>query len=223
MAITTADIRLYKSETTDGGTIGAEEIVSGVLNNLFSDVSANDAETGTTRYRKFFVKNESAADDANGMTVSLMSFTGGGDWVALFPGTADDTTSNFDNSRIYGVAHATGELDRSTKQIPIEVENGADPTVVFKAGDRIVFADYASRSKITSATIAAVDATTITVNEDVPTDYVLDGSYIGAAIEVGTLAAGSSTAIWVQQNVPPYTQPMVDPADSFSILISFSS
>jgi len=221
MAVTAADIKFYKASADNGGTIGTEEIVSGTLNNLLDDVTGAEAEVGVTKHYKFFVKNTNASDDASTVTISLASFTDGGDNVKIFPGTSDDTTDNFDDSKLFGVAHATGELDRGTKVIPIEVENDMDPTTLFASGDRIVFADSSTYAKIVSATVASVSSGAITVNEDIPADIVLDDSYIGNAIEVATLASGASVGVWIKQSVPAYTQPMEDPADRFVVLVAF--
>jgi hypothetical protein len=50
-------------EATDGGAIDTgREIVSGVLNNLFPDLSAAELAAGGTRYRKLFRRNEHATE-----------------------------------------------------------------------------------------------------------------------------------------------------------------
>jgi len=59
MPIASNDIKYYKSSDTDstGGVISATEIVDDTLNNLFDDVSGDEAQAGDIEYRKIFIKN----------------------------------------------------------------------------------------------------------------------------------------------------------------------
>lgn len=59
MPIVTGDLEYYKSNGTNstGGTITATAITDNTLNNLFDDVSADEADSGATEYRKIFIKN----------------------------------------------------------------------------------------------------------------------------------------------------------------------
>lgn len=59
MPITATDIKYYKSSSGVGlgGPISASEIVSGVLNNIFDNVSSVEATDGDVEYRCIYVKN----------------------------------------------------------------------------------------------------------------------------------------------------------------------
>lgn len=59
MAITSADLKEYKSSNTnsDGGDITATEVVDNTDNNLFTDITGDEAAAGGTEYRKIFRKN----------------------------------------------------------------------------------------------------------------------------------------------------------------------
>lgn len=59
MAIVSADLKEYKSNSTDsdGGAITATEVVDNTDNNLFSDITGDEAAAGGTEYRKAFRKN----------------------------------------------------------------------------------------------------------------------------------------------------------------------
>ena len=71
--IETGDIKIYLSggaSNTDpnaslGGVISTTELVDNTLHNLFAKVSASEAETGSTKYRGVYLKNE------NGHTLTL--------------------------------------------------------------------------------------------------------------------------------------------------------
>lgn len=62
MPITTTDLKEYKSlnAQSDGGAISTTEVVDNVDNNLFTDVTGDEAAAGGTEYRKIFRKNTHA-------------------------------------------------------------------------------------------------------------------------------------------------------------------
>ena len=83
MPILTTDLEIYKSSNTNsqGGTISATAITDNTLNNLFPDVTANQATTGLTDYYKVFVKNNNGS-----LTWGSVGF-----WIASNTTSADDT------------------------------------------------------------------------------------------------------------------------------------
>lgn len=64
MAVAATDLKYYKSTNGDsaGGVISAVEIVAGVKNNLWSDITEAERLAAGTRYRKWFLANEHATD-----------------------------------------------------------------------------------------------------------------------------------------------------------------
>ncbi len=62
MAILTTDLKEYKSLNTDsdGGAISGTEVTDNVDNNLFTDITGDEAAAGGTEYRKIFRKNTHA-------------------------------------------------------------------------------------------------------------------------------------------------------------------
>ena len=219
--MTDADMKYYRAVGDDGGTIGTTEIVDGQIGNLFPDVNATEAEAGNTDYRKFFVKNTHASDSAVNVLVAVVAFTPGDDHVNIFPGTADDTTANFTNTTLYGTAKATAELDRNTKVVSVVLDGQQAVADLFRAGDTIIFVNASDYTRLATATVASTDASTITINEDIPADITLNGSMVANTIGVTPLAAGDSFPVWVQRVVPAYSAAMEDPADSFVIATYF--
>ena len=199
-----ANVKFYNSADDNGGVIDTNsEIITGILNNLFNDIIASQAETGLTRYKKFFIKNEDTTD-LTSCSISLCLRTESSDSIGIFIGTANDTTSTFDNSKIRGIAKATDELDRGTKRINCEVKNKtlAD---YFATNDKLTFID-SIKNKQFAGTIASVGSTYLEINEDVPTSYITADSLLGSSITVGTMTAGQEVAVWVQNYLPPLTQ-----------------
>lgn len=64
MPITATDIVFYQSATglSDGGAESATEIVSGVNNNLWPNISDALRAADGTRYKKFFIRNENTTE-----------------------------------------------------------------------------------------------------------------------------------------------------------------
>jgi hypothetical protein len=58
MAIVSADLKEYKSNATnsDGQDISATEVVDNVDNNLFTDITGDEAAAGGTEYRRYSEK-----------------------------------------------------------------------------------------------------------------------------------------------------------------------
>lgn len=70
MAVTEANFKLYRCATweegaTHGGAISATEILSGVDQGIFDDVTNDQRVSGVVEYRKVFFKNCSPNDSVN--------------------------------------------------------------------------------------------------------------------------------------------------------------
>ena len=137
------------------------------------------------------------------------------DSVGVFLGTANDDETNFDNSKIYGIAKATDELDRATKQIQCEVKNKtlAD---YFATNDKLTFID-SIKNKQFAGTIASVGSNFLEINEEVPTSYITKNSFLGNTLNIGTFSAGQEIAVWIQNYLPPLTQ--YNEANNFELAI----
>ncbi len=75
MAIVSADLKEYKSNSanSDGGDITATEVVDNTDNNLFSDITGDEAAAGGTEYRKSFRKNTHGSLDWQNVVTWLQS------------------------------------------------------------------------------------------------------------------------------------------------------
>jgi len=62
MPIVSADLKEYKSSATnsDGADISVTEVVDNTDNNLFTDITGDEAAAGGTEYRKIFRKTLTA-------------------------------------------------------------------------------------------------------------------------------------------------------------------
>lgn len=100
MAIQASDIKFYKSsvvsdESNNGGGKSANEVVTGVKNNLFPNVTHSERVAGVVRYRKEFVQNE----ESTGLTMQSTRVwigrkTPADDYIEIKAGTDVDTQAN---------------------------------------------------------------------------------------------------------------------------------
>lgn len=209
MAVVSGDIKFYNSLATDGGDIDINnEITSGVLHELLGPVTATESELGVTKYVKFFVKNTNATDTAFAAVIGLSKFSLGDDHLELYKATSAISTTGtetFGSMRAFGVAHATGELDRGTRTIAIEFEDPTTATALFQSNDKVTFYNPTTGEKILSATVNTCSATQLIINQDIDASVVLNNSYVASDVLIGDLAAGASQGIWVKQVVKPYS------------------
>lgn len=100
MAITATDIKFYKSSGTDstGGDISATEITDNTLNNLFDDVSGDEAAAGAVEYRKIFVKN----------THGTLTFVSPKFWIEALTDSSNDEIDISTTTSLTG-SSATGD------------------------------------------------------------------------------------------------------------------
>lgn len=89
MAVTAAQIKLFKSTNSLGGAITATEIVSATLHNLFDIVNATESRDGDTEYRCFYIRNTNTVDTLKSAAIQIVSDTPSADTqIAIGLGTA---------------------------------------------------------------------------------------------------------------------------------------
>lgn len=130
----------------NGGRMASTQLVSGVKNNLFPDVSQAERLAGSVKWRKAFIHIASAQDVAlMNVRVFLDALTPAGDFVTFAPGTATDTEDQI-TSRPYGIGTLNAATTAGATELQLLCEN---PTAYgtlqpFRVGDLIRVADRPS-------------------------------------------------------------------------------
>jgi hypothetical protein len=104
VAIVSTDLKMYFSgDGTPAGSLGgaihATELTDNTLNNLWDDVSGDDASAGDVEYRCIYVKNTHGTLTLNSSKFWIQSNTTGGDSIKVgldlagLNGTADDVAN----------------------------------------------------------------------------------------------------------------------------------
>jgi hypothetical protein len=146
MAILSGELKLYRSlvvndGSTNGGRLSANEMISGVVGNMFPSINDTERAAGSTKYRKVFAKV------ANDEDLTLFSprlymdvVTPGEDMITFFPATQTDTQAAVTGSeRQYGAGVLDASAVATATGITVLVEEGAIP--VFVVGDTIRISD----------------------------------------------------------------------------------
>ncbi|WP_127476539.1 hypothetical protein [Sulfurivermis fontis] len=160
------------SDTTpaqNGGRMAFSQLVSGVKNNLFPDVSQSERTSGSTKWRKAFIHVASAQDTALlNVRLFLDAMTPAGDFVVFHPGTQTDTEDQV-TSRPYGIGTLHANLAAGATQILVACEHNAEYATLqpFRAGDLVRVSNRSSTGgagneewvTVTNATYGAEYAT----------------------------------------------------------------
>lgn len=207
MPIATAEIKWYRpallSDSTpaqNGGRPTETEIVSGVKNNLFPDVSAAQRASGIAHWRKAHVCVKNAANlTLVDPKVSIESGTPGDSYVLLYAGTLTDTEDAV-TGRPYGYGTLAGAEAAAQTEIVVTTEanfSAMSPNP-FQVGDIIRIDDRATvldTGLSEYAEIATVSysgtALTLTLTDGLANAYSA-GAKVASVIEPGNMQTAVS-------------------------------
>lgn len=158
MALDT-DLKLFKAAvnndtTANGGVLSTDEVVSGVAQNVWPNVSRSERIAGSTKYRKVFYKMHDDTDDPlSDAQVMVESTTPGDDWIVASIGTASDTQADIlAADRKYGCAVIQTNVTAGTSTVIVTVEDVSLTTgndQIFQNGDSIRITDMANPDSLT--------------------------------------------------------------------------
>lgn len=228
MPLQASDIKTYKSLAADSDGQGIDvtrEIISGVDNNLFPDVTAAEALSGITRYRKYFKKNTSGVDSWPSVRTFIKQQPNA-DTVSIGVGIdhTDDREGAQGNMTAFSataaVAAVSDGVDARTLTILGEDAAGArqQATLVLN-GTTEVTTGAVTFSKVYHVHVSAEDAARIvtirqgaggTTRGTIGLNFKIcflwrTGTDIDTQAEgfkQGTIAAGGNFAVWVRKVVP---------------------
>jgi hypothetical protein len=177
------------------------EIVSGVINNIWPHVLAAERATGSTLYRKIFAANTNDADETL-ISPALWNdiVTPAGDYIIMFPGTQTDTQATFAgySGKIYGCAVLAADITAGGSTFSVKLED-ASIAGIFSDGDTIRLTDMADPESSTGTeeilTVSGTPALsgltlTITVVETIANDYTTaSGSRAMSMYDTGDVVA----------------------------------
>jgi len=210
MAITSAELKFYKSATnsdsgSNGGRMSTTQVVTGVANNLFPNITNTQRVSGFTRYRKLWLKNTNSSGKSLDNTLMWLDvMTQAGDYLRLHAGTNTDIQSDataYTSWKGAGVANATitGGSDTTVDVL-------ADAATGFNDGDTVHISDGVNEEFIaldsTSGVTWAGNVATLTIADGatVSNSYASGtGTVISACVDLGSI--DSSSSLWSESNI----------------------
>jgi hypothetical protein len=187
---------------SNGGRQTQTQIVSGVKNALFPDVSSAQRTAGATHWRKAFIGVRNADNlPLVDPKISIESGTPGDSYVLLYPGTRTDTEDEV-VERPYGVGTLSADAALGATSLTVAVESadydGMTPNP-FQIGDlvrvdaRPTVAGAGAFEYRTVASVGYVGSVMTLGIDALESAYTAaDGVRIASVIEPGDLAAGYS-------------------------------
>ncbi len=215
MTILNSELKFYKSATVDdtaanGGRMSANEIISGVVQNVFPHVLKAERDAGSTKYRKLFCKVQNDNDETLlGAQFWFDKPTAADDWCVMWPGTQRDAQGDITGSeRIYGCAALSADAAAGGSTLVVEVED-ASLVGIFQDGDTIRVTDKDTPDSttgneefhtISGAPVVSGTEVTITIAGTLASDYTVASSSRAMSVyEPGDVLC--SVDNWVETSV----------------------
>lgn len=179
----------------------SSQLVSGVKNNLFPDVSQSERTAGSTKWRKAFIHINSAQDTALlNVRLFLDSMTPAGDFVVFQPGTQTDTEDQI-SGRPYGIGTLYAPIVGGAVQIQVACEHNAEYATLqpFRIGDLVRVSDRPSTGGAGNeewVTISGVsygtDFATLNVSPALVNNYATSNTLVSSVLELPSVVASFS-------------------------------
>lgn len=212
-----SDIKFFKPTTvndtsSNGGSISTVQYVNGAIADLFQNVLQAEVLTGSTKYRKIFIKNTHSSETLLNPMVWLDKVTPADDFVTLFVGTASDTQANITGSeKKYGSALLSTATTIGSSTIVVTVED-ASLTSMFSNGDSIRISNMTDSSVPLSGTeefhvisgvpVVAGTQVTITIAGTLGTVFATSNTQVMSICTLPDILPNTSSAIWARRVVP---------------------
>ena len=194
------DLVLMKSTVrsdadANGGRMSYTQVSSGVLNNMFPNVTQSERTAGVTRYRKFFFRNKNASNEtAVNSRIWISSRSSGGDYFRLKAGTDTDVQSAADD---YTSWLGTGYISTALAADSTSLEATFDAATGVYAGSVIRLSDSSGGEEFLTIATGGVswngNVATITCTSGARSTYpASQNSLVCGVVDLGDLVAATS-------------------------------
>jgi len=183
----------------NGGRMAFSQLVSGVKNNLFPDVSQSERLAGSTKWRKAFIHVNSAQDTALlNVRLFLDALTPAGDFVVFHLGSQTDSENQI-AGRPYGIGTLYAPVVGGATLLQVNCERNPEYAALqpFRVGDRLRVSDRPSTGGTGNeewVTISAVsydtDFATVDVAPALLNSYATANTLVSSVLELPSAMAG---------------------------------
>ena len=214
MSVQASDLKFFRSVTVsdvanNGGRMSTNEVVTGVKNNLFPNVTNTERLAGLTRYRKKFLKNEESTGLAlNYAKVWVGRRTPAQDYIQIKEGTNTDAQSD---ASAYTSWSGSGTLNENiTGGVTNSFDVLFDTSSGVNDGDEIHLDDGTNEEFVTldstSGVSWAANVATLTIASagTVINSYPITTTIVGSVIDLSVVNA--TTDAWVESGSGTYDE-----------------
>jgi len=233
------DFVVYKSVTisdvaaSNGGRMSTTQATSGVLNNLFPNVTQSERTDGVTRYRKFFFKNKNASNETAATSrIWISQRSTGGDYFRLKGGTNADVQTDaegYTNWSGTGYLSTTLAADSTSMDVIFDAASGVYAGSVIRVSDSSGIEEFLT---VKAAGVSwfgniAMVVTTTAARNTYPSGQ---NSLVCAVIDLGSLAASqdswsesSASGTYDESTYPPLVNNVGTVEDTWTITFTSAS
>lgn len=213
MTLTSSDIILNRSvlnsdtvPAQNGGRMAYTQAVSGVKNNVFSDVSSAQRLSGATRWRKlFWFINSNTATAMFTARVFIDRMTAADDYLLIQPATATGTEATDKNEALlYGVGALASNVLAGVESIAVTCEHADYAALLpFRVGmlvriSNIPVGGGAGTEEfvpLTAVSITGAAATLTFTGYPLANNYLAANTLVSGVIEVAQVAGAFATPV----------------------------
>jgi hypothetical protein len=214
MALVNSDIVLNRSAlisdtvpAQNGGRMIHTQVVDGVKNNAFPDVSSAQRLSGATRWRKlFWFINSNTVTPMHNARVFIDRMTGADDYLLLQSATATGTeATDKDEALLYGAGALDSNVNAGVESIAVTCEHADYATLLpFRAGmlvriSNIPVGDGAGTEEfvlLTAVSFNGAAATLTFTGHPLANAYSASDTLVSGVLEVSTVAGGFNSAAY---------------------------
>jgi hypothetical protein len=204
MAIIGAEIKEYKAAvnvdgSTNGGRMTSNEIISGVRNAVFPNVSQAARTAGVTRWRKIFSKVANDDDlTLENTKIHLTNISSAEDYISIAEGDHDDTYADLSSPQEYGAGELASNVSAGGTEIVVTLEDAS--MLIFdtvSATNVIWISDGVNEEYFENVAASKTDdevTLTLDSGDTLANDYTTaNGTIVASCIDVGDLEASSES------------------------------
>jgi hypothetical protein len=203
MAITVAELKRYKASVNNdtalnGGRMTSNQVLSGVRNALFPNVSEAERVAGLIRYRKVFVK----VANADNLTLfnsllHLTNITGADDRIEIAQGTQIDVFSGLGTPTMYGCGELHAQALTGATSFSAQVED-ASMSIFRTTGNTVWIGDDVNNEYFTNVSATKVDdvyTLTLASGDSLAHTYSTATARVSSVLSLGDIACSFDSVV----------------------------
>jgi len=195
-----SEIKQYRSDvannaSSNGGGMSDNEILTGVKNNVFPDVTQAELLSGVTHHRKVFHKIENADDETLfNSKIHLIENSDGDEYTSLIIGTLTNTEGDLTGSEDeYGISELDDSVSAGESEVVVNAKSSTP--IMHRTGDTIFITDGVNSEYFENVTVVKNSnqyTIALDTGDSFGYDYNVSSSLVASVIEYGNISTDYS-------------------------------